>query len=134
MSDNEYPNEEVEGKDDILYSDEEYYEEYDDQEDDTKPRLLKVFGSKADKSHVISVSRAIVVSLSRHNCAILQAIGPPAVNNMIKAFIKAKSAVHDYSTDNILVNTCSFHRVNINGVITTAVRMKVFAVPAKVVA
>ncbi len=116
------------------YENDEVYDEESTQRGENEPDILKVRGvSGSEKGYVIRLSKSILTSIANYQYAELQAIGAAAVNNMMKAFIKAKSATQDYVNGVCLVNQACFCRVRINGEITTAIRMKIFGIPNKLV-
>jgi len=116
------------------YENDEIYDEESTKRGENEPDILKVRGvSGSEKGYVIRLSKSILTSIANYQYAELQAIGAAAVNNMMKAFIKAKSATQDYVNGVCLVNQACFCRVRINGEITTAIRMKIFGIPTKLV-
>lgn len=116
------------------YENNDIYDEESDQREENEPDILKVRGvSGSEKGYVVRLSKSILTSIANYQYAELQAIGAAAVNNMMKAFIKAKSATQDYVNGVCLVNQACFCRVRINGEITTAIRMKIFGIPTKLV-
>lgn len=116
------------------YENDDVYDEESTQRGENEPDILKVRGvSGSEKGYVIRLSKSILTSIANYQYAELQAIGAAAVNNMMKAFIKAKSATQDYVNGVCLVNQACFCRVRINGEITTAIRMKIFGIPTKFV-
>lgn len=116
------------------YENDEIYDEESTKRGENEPDILKVRGvSGSEKGYVIRLSKSILISIANYQYAELQAIGAAAVNNMMKAFIKAKSATQDYVNGVCLVNQACFCRVRINGEITTAIRMKIFGIPTKLV-
>ena len=116
------------------YDTDEVYDENETSRSSDMPDILKVRGvSGSEKGYVMRLSKSILTSIAKYNYAELQAIGAAAVNNMMKAFIKAKSATQDHVNGYCLVNQACFCRVRINGEITTAIRMKVFGIPTKLV-
>ncbi len=97
------------------------------EDDDVKVLLVK--GANASKDSVVRLARAIMVSLQQHSYADLQAIAPPAINRLMKAYIKSKSMFQDYANGYGLVMQASYTKTEINGNLTTAIRARIFAVP-----
>jgi stage V sporulation protein SpoVS len=114
-------------------------------EDSGKPRLLKVKGKNASSDSVIRLSMAIMHSLSKYSFADLQAIAPPAIARLERAYIKAKGILSEYTNDFILVKVSSFIKIKIDetGMETDdddkavetydGVRARVFAIPSYLV-
>ena len=74
-------------------------------------------------SHVASVAGAIAGIIRDHSAAEVQAIGAPAVNQMIKAIITARR----YLSDDGVATKCepSFVDVDIDGAERTAIRFSI---------
>jgi stage V sporulation protein SpoVS len=114
-------------------------EELDDVEveevhDPNKLILLKAKGLKAKKEDIAGLSVAILKSLSIHNYAEVQGVGSAAIHNMNRAFIMAKSKLHRWvDGDLALVNDISYRKVDIGGDAYTAIKMKIFAIPSKLI-
>lgn len=114
----------------------EVYDESSLEEDTTRPPILKVRGASGnEKGYVGRLAKTIVNVISQYNYAELQGIGGAAVNNMSKAFIKAKSHVQEHVNGYSLVNQMCFVAVVMKPgqEPTTGIRMKVFGVPNKII-
>jgi stage V sporulation protein S len=90
-------------------------------------------GANSSPENILKLAQAIVKSLSENNCAELQSIGAVAVNNAIKAYIKAKGMISEYVNGVELVCQFSYQKPVIDGKQITAIKMNIFAIPSKFV-
>jgi len=80
-----------------------------------EPRLLLASGDEWTKENVAKLSSSIVWSLSECNQALVQGIGAPAVNNIVKAYIRSRERVTPYTTDKDLMMMFEYVLVDSDG-------------------
>lgn len=98
-----------------------------------EPIVLKVAGANAKQDTVARLSLAIMLSLQEHGVAVLRCIGPPAIANKDKAFIKAREMLQSWTIGFDLAMTCCYKKVDIEGNILTAEEARIFAIPSTLV-
>lgn len=95
--------------------------------------ILMAKGADSSVDNIKMLSQAIVKCLSENNYSEIQAIGPVAVSNIVKAYIKAKGMISEYVNGVELVCQFSYQKPIIDGQPVTAVRVIIFAIPSKYV-
>jgi len=95
--------------------------------------ILLAKGAGAESNYIKSLSNAMIQSLDEYNCSQIQSIGPVAISNIIKSYIKAKGLISEYTNGLSLVSQFSFHKPEINGEVITAIRASIFAIEDKYV-
>jgi stage V sporulation protein S len=80
--------------------------------------ILKVSGKSVPKS----VAGAIAQVLRREPTAILQAVGPDAINQAVKSIAIARSYLEDDRLD--IATYPSFEKIEIEGMVRTAIKFQ----------
>lgn len=99
-----------------------------------EPVVLLAKGADATSDYTTKLSRAIVKSFNDFGAAEVQAIGPPAVSNSVKAFIKTKVETSSAENGTEIVCQFAYQKPQLGENMRTAIRARIFAVPSSVVA
>lgn len=98
-----------------------------------EPIVLLAKGANASSDSITKLSRAILKSYGEWGFSDVQAIGPPAVNNTIKAYIKTKSSLTSEDNAQGLVCQFAYQKPQLDDKTRTAVRTRIFTIPSKII-